>query len=46
MISDYLWKPDDSALEVAAMKNGIAKLVVIPSDWGHMGACWLDDCYP
>ncbi len=23
------------------MKNGLAKLVVIPSDWGHMGTLWF-----
>ena len=30
-------QPEDSAIEVKAMPNGIGKLVVIPSNWGHMG---------
>ncbi|THH02294.1 hypothetical protein EW026_g569 [Hermanssonia centrifuga] len=41
--TDLWFSPDDSALEVAAMKNGIAKLVVIPSDWGHMAGGWAND---
>lgn len=29
-------QPEDSENEVAAMKGDLGKLVVIPSDWGHM----------
>lgn len=40
-------QPEDNELEVEAMKGNQAKLLVIPSDWGHMGTyvhirpyCW------
>jgi hypothetical protein len=31
----WLYRPEDSEIEVANMKDGIVKMVVSPSIWGH-----------
>ncbi|CAL1706471.1 unnamed protein product [Somion occarium] len=41
--TDLYFPPEDSENEVAAMKNTDAKLVVIPSDWGHMAGGGSND---
>ncbi|TCD70311.1 hypothetical protein EIP91_003940 [Steccherinum ochraceum] len=35
--TDLYFPPEDSENEVSAMKGDLGKLVVIDSDWGHMG---------